>query len=172
MAIQTVGVIGAKGIGADVARACLAAGFAVTLVDPDRAILQGLKDDLGARLEAAVAQGTLTAADKAATLKRFACSTQVADFHGDDFVIATGCDQSEATARTLRATEAAMGSYAIIASDAPAPAVTGLTRPDKLIGLRLDNAASPELVRYPQTSDETYHLVAGFVRALRQGQPS
>lgn len=172
MTIQTMGIIGAAGIGGELTRNCLAAGFAVTLVDKDRDALAQTRARIGAWLDDEVARGSRSEAERAAVLKRFACSTQVADFHNDDFVIATGCDDSLITRQTLLLTEAALSEYAIIASDAPPAAAKalshGLRRPGKLIGLNLAASAMPEPVRWPATSDETVALVAAFVSSLEQ----
>lgn len=163
--IQTVGVIGTDELACGIVHACVAAGFTVTQVGSDNAALARARTDLAARLAA----GGLTAS------KRIAWSTQVADFHGDDFIIVA--DAASVTAQHLRETENALGTYAIIACAADASGIArlagALVRPDKLLGMRISepmSATAPvELTRGPQTSAATRSLVEAFVTAL--GRP-
>lgn len=158
MAIQTVGVIGARGKGPQVVKACVATGFTVTLVDQDQEAL-----------EQCVAQVLAQAspADQAILKKRIACSTQVADFHGDDLVIVANA--ADVDLPLLQRTEAALGSYAVIAIDAPSATIDtlaqGLKRPALLVGMGFSETAAT-LPRGRQTSAETLSLCEVFIHAL------
>jgi 3-hydroxybutyryl-CoA dehydrogenase len=170
MAIQTVGVIGAGGNGPAIVQACVLAGFSVTLVDQDKALLQHCTAAVGAALQSRAQAGQLAEPALAAALKRIACSTQVADFHGDDLVIVANEDALVQAPQLLQTTEAALGTYALIAIPAQASAIDAqaarLARPGLLIGMRFA-ASGVALLRGSQTSDQSVALGQAFIDTLK-----
>ena len=174
--IGRVGVVGAGTMGAGIALAAAGAGLDVVLVDRDRDTAEAAKARQAALLDARVAKGRVTAAERDAVLARVATSGQVGDLAGCDLAVEAVFEERAAKHAVIRALAATLSPEAVIATNTSTLPVTGLAgaceRPERFLGLHffspVDRMALVEVVRGPFTADRA--VAAGFdlVRALNK----
>lgn len=168
MSLERVLVVGAGQMGAGIAQVVAASGRQVFLFDPFPGAVERGLTAMRASLEKLEAKGGPVAADVLARVSE--CNELVAA----DLMIEAIVEDADAKEELFRAADAALPAEAILASNtssipiATLAAVTG--RPDRVIGMHFFNPVPVlqlvEVIRAPQTSDETTAAIADLARAL------
>jgi 3-hydroxybutyryl-CoA dehydrogenase len=174
MAVQTVGVLGCGLMGAGIAQVSAAAGFRTIVLELNDAVLQKGLGRIDKFLADGVSKGKLTAADRDKTLGNLTGTTSYADLTDCDLVIEAIVENVEAKKQAYVHVEANVGEQCLIASNTSSLCITELaattTRPDKVGGLHFFNPVPlmklVEVVRALTTSEETYHELFAFAKAL------
>ena len=173
-AIGSVGVVGGGTMGQGIARAFLAAGLPVTLMERDAGALETALGKLRDSLAGQVAKGRLSGAE-AKTRSDALTGTVAPDaLSGCDLVIEAVFEDMDVKKDVLAALEAAVAPDAILATntsylDIDAMA-EGLARPDRLIGLHFFSPADImpllEVVRAERTAPEVLATGLKLTRKL------
>jgi 3-hydroxybutyryl-CoA dehydrogenase len=172
--INKVGIIGAGTMGNGIAQVCAAAGLQVVMVDiSDTAVSRGLAT-VGGSLDRLVKKEKLSAADREATLKRIAGTTDRAKLSDCDLVIEAATENEELKVKILKDLCATLSPRTLIATNTSSISITKLAaatdRPDRFIGMHFFNPvpvmALLELIRGLQTSDDTHAKAVDFAKRV------
>ncbi|MET4388196.1 3-hydroxybutyryl-CoA dehydrogenase [Bradyrhizobium sp. F1.4.3] len=172
--IQTVGIIGAGTMGNGIAQICAAAGLSVVMVDiSDAAVNRGIAT-VGGSLERLVKKEKMSAADREATLKRIAGTTDRAKLVECDLVIEAATENEELKVKILKDLCATLSPRTLLATNTSSISITKLAaatdRPDRFIGMHFFNPvpvmALLELIRGLQTSDGTHAKALDFAKRV------
>lgn len=172
--IRRVGVVGGGLMGSGIAQVAAQAGFEV--------VVRELSDTLATRARAAVersldrslGKGTITAAEREATLARLRVTASLDELASADIVIEAVVEQLEVKNALWRALDAAAPAHVIFASNTSSLTIAAMAaahgRPDRMVGLHFFNPVPAmklvEVVRAITTSDETFDAAFRFARAL------
>jgi len=172
--IQTVGIIGAGTMGNGIAQICAAAGLSVVMVDiSDAAVSRGIAT-VGGSLERLVKKEKMSAADREATLKRIAGTTDRAQLADCDLVIEAATENEELKVKILKDLCAILSPRTLVATNTSSISITKLAaatdRPDRFIGMHFFNPvpvmALLELIRGLQTSEDTHAKALDFAKRV------
>jgi 3-hydroxybutyryl-CoA dehydrogenase len=172
--INKVGIIGAGTMGNGIAQICAAAGLQVVMVDiSDAAVSRGLAT-VGGSLDRLVKKEKLSTADREATLKRIAGTTDRAKLSDCDLVIEAATENEELKVKILKDLCATLSPRTLIATNTSSISITKLAaatdRPDRFIGMHFFNPvpvmALLELIRGLQTSDDTHAKAVDFAKRV------
>ena len=170
--INTVGIIGAGTMGNGIAQICAAAGLQVVMVDiSDAAVSRGIAT-VGGSLERLVKKEKLSAADREATLKRIAGTTDRARLADCDLVIEAATENEEIKKKIFASLCPTLKPAAMIASNTSSIPITRLgaatDRPGRFVGMHFFNPVPMmklvEVIRGLATEDAT----VGVVKALAE----
>ena len=173
-AIMKVGVVGAGTMGNGIAQACAVSGIDVVMVDvADAAVQRGLATVAGS-LDRLLKKEKLSAADKAAAVKRIQGTTSYDALKGCDLVIEAATENEELKVRILKQIDALARPKAILATNTSSISITRLaavtSRPGKFVGMHFFNPvpmmALVEVVRGLQTDDATIAAVEVLAKKL------
>jgi 3-hydroxybutyryl-CoA dehydrogenase len=184
-----VGVVGAGTMGAGVAQCFAQAGHPVVVVDPDAAarrdgatrlrtglrmtsLLRGRRPDGGAAQPRQPAGSEPAGPADPAELVRF--TGELADLSGAAFVVECAREQVPVKEKILRGLDEVCAAGTVFASCTSAIPIARLgsftERPDRVVGTHFMNPAplkdAVEVVRSPQTSEETLQLTLGLLRRV------
>ncbi|HEX6590296.1 MAG TPA: 3-hydroxybutyryl-CoA dehydrogenase [Longimicrobiales bacterium] len=174
MSIKQVAVIGAGTMGNGIAHVFAQSGYTTTLIDVDRARLDGAVATIGKNLERQIAKGALDASARDATLGRITTVTSIADAGAADLAVEAVPELIELKTRVFTELDAALPPESILASNTSSISITrlaGLTkRPERVIGMHFMNPVPVmklvEVIRGLQTSDETTRSVVELSEKL------
>jgi 3-hydroxybutyryl-CoA dehydrogenase len=174
MNLQNIGVIGAGTMGNGIAQVCAQAGFNVTLIDISESALQKAVATVGKNLDRQVAKGTLTEAQKLATLDKIRTSTDYSSLHHVQLVIEAATENLDLKLRVLQQIAAQVSAECVIASNTSSLSITQLaasvSQPERFIGLHFFNPVPVmgliEVIRGLQTSDTTHALALDMATTL------
>ena len=174
MAIKTVGVIGAGTMGSGIAQSFAQAGFPVRLVDVAPALLDRALASIDKSLAKFVEKGTLSAADRLATLSRLSVHSTLAGLADADYLVEAIVENADAKRALFAELDALMRPGVIFASNtssipiATLAAATG--RPDRVLGMHFMNPvplmALVEVIRGAKTSDASMRTAFDLCAAL------
>ena len=172
--IRTVGVIGAGQMGNGIAHVCAAAGLSVVLMDAKAEALEKGMATVAKNLDRQVAKGTLSAADKDATLGRIAATQDHAAFAGCDLVVEAATEREDVKVPIFRSLIPHLGPDCIVASNTSSISITRLAavtdRPAKFIGMHFMNPVPVmklvEIIRGIATDDATLEAVQALAVTL------
>ncbi len=174
MAIKTVGVIGAGTMGSGIAQSFAQAGFPVRLVDVAPALLDRALASIDRSLAKFVEKGTLSAADRLATLSRLSMHSTLAGLADADYLVEAIVENADAKRALFAELDALMRPGVIFASNtssipiATLAAATG--RPDRVLGMHFMNPvplmALVEVIRGAKTSDASMRTAFDLCAAL------
>ena len=174
MAIKTVGVIGAGTMGSGIAQSFAQAGFPVRLVDVAPALLDRALASIDKSLAKFVEKGTLSAADRLATLSRLSMHSTLAGLADADYLVEAIVENADAKRALFAELDALMRPGVIFASNtssipiATLAAATG--RPDRVLGMHFMNPvplmALVEVIRGAKTSDASMRTAFDLCAAL------
>lgn len=173
MEIKNVMVIGAGTMGNGIAHLFAQSGYSVILVDVDNERIDTGIATIAKNLDRGVKKGTLSEADKEATLGRIKRSIDIKGAAaGVDLIIEAATENPAVKGEIFRAIDAAAQPEVILATNTSSISITqiaaGTSRPDKVIGMHFFNPVPVmklvEVIRGHATSDETY----ATVRALSE----
>jgi len=168
-----VAVLGAGTMGNGIAHVFAQYGHAVTLVDVSKEQLDGALRTIGGNLDRQLRKGTLSEADRAATLGRLRTSTDPAAAVDARLVVEAVPENLALKVQLLQAVDVT-GAGGILASNTSSISITALARhvadPGRFIGMHFMNPVPVmklvEVIRGLQTSPETTAEVMELARAL------
>lgn len=171
-----VGVLGAGMMGAGIAYAQAMAGIETVLLDTTQEAAERGKDYTRRLLDARVAKGRMSEAERDAVLSRICPTARYADLAGCGLVIEAVFEDRAVKAEATRQAEAVLAADAIFASNTSTLPITGLaevsTRPQRFVGLHffspVDKMPLVEVITGAQTSPETLAHAMDYVRAIRK----
>ncbi|WLP93137.1 3-hydroxyacyl-CoA dehydrogenase family protein [Gordonia sp. NB41Y] len=165
-------VAGAGAMGSQIAMVTALAGHEVTLYDLDPTMLESSVAALRGRMDSQVAKGRRTADDVDAAFARLTTTTALT---GDvDLVIEAIVEKLEIKRQFFTDVDALCGPGTILASNSssfvPSAMASTTGRPDRFVILHFFNPAlvmrCVEVVRGPETSDETAATAVAFVEQI------
>jgi len=174
MNIQKVAVVGGGTMGNGIAHVFAAAGFEVTLVDVDRAVLERAVATIRKNLDRQVEKKTLGADDAKAAFGRLKPTSQFTDIAGSEFVVEAVPEKLEIKKEVFKHLEALTRPDVILASNTSSLSVTELAASTKraanVIGMHFMNPVPVmklvELIRGLATSEETFKTVQALTLRL------
>lgn len=174
--IRRIGVIGGGTMGQGIARACLAAGLQVIMMERDKEALTLAKNKIAELLESKVTRGRLSAQDRTARLTALTCTTQMSDLRPCDLVIEVVFEDMAVKKSVFAMLEQVLPPQAIIATNTSYLDIdqmaSDLADPTRVIGLHFFGPADVmnllEVVRTAHTSDPV--LATGLALAGRLGK--
>ena len=167
MDIRRVGVVGAGTMGNGIAHVFARSGYNVVLCDVEQQFLERALSTVGKNLGREVAKSKITAADRAATLKRIHPVTDRGKLADCDFVIEAATEKFEIKTEIFRDLDRLTRPKIILASNTSSISITKLAaqtkRPEKVIGMHFFNPVPVmklvEVIRGLATSPETFATV-------------
>ncbi|MFH1003486.1 MAG: 3-hydroxybutyryl-CoA dehydrogenase [Chloroflexota bacterium] len=174
MEIKRVGVVGCGLMGSGITQVCAQAGYQVTVSEINQELLKKGLGSLDGRLAKSVADGKMSAPDKAAVLGRITGTTDTKDFRGCDLVIEAAVENMDLKKKIFAELDGICPAHAILASNTSGLSIIGMAsatkRPEKVLGTHFFNPVPVmklvEVVRSIATSDETLESVKAFVKSL------
>lgn len=175
MAIQHVVVIGAGTMGNGIAHVFAQTGYNVTIVDvSDAAIERGIAT-IGNNLDRQVKKEKITEQEKAHTLGRIACSTQLEEAAKNaDLVIEAATENKDLKLGIFRTLDAVCKEGVVLASNTSSISITEIAavtkRPENVIGMHFFNPVPVmvlcEIVRGFATSDAVFAEIEDLAKKL------
>jgi 3-hydroxybutyryl-CoA dehydrogenase len=164
MQAMTVGVVGGGTMGSGIAQVAAASGHPVTLVDRGEEYLKKALAAIDKNLQRGVDKGSVSAADKAATLGRIAVSDRVEALSGAGFVIEAVSEDLDLKRRLFGELDRICPPDVILATNTSSISITRIAaatkRPELVIGMHFMNPVPVmklvEVIRGHATSDETW----------------
>ncbi len=174
MAQVTIGVVGAGQMGSGIAQVFAQRGHAVMLLDVNDAAVQSGMAAIGSSLDRMIKKGTVTADDKAASLKRITPTLELADVRDARIVIEAATERTDLKFDLFRRLDELCSPGTILASNTSSISITEIAaqtrRPASVIGMHFFNPVPimglVEIVRGLLTSDATYQAVDMLAREL------
>jgi 3-hydroxybutyryl-CoA dehydrogenase len=172
--VRVVGVVGAGTMGAGIAQVFARAGFSVRLVDIEQPALVRAQRAVAGSLARFVDKGTLTAADRDATLSRLATAATLDPLADAEFIVEAIGERLDAKRALFARLDALAAPPVVLASNTSSISITSLgaatARPDKVLGMHFMNPAQVmplvELIRGQQTSVESMQVATDLCRAI------
>jgi 3-hydroxybutyryl-CoA dehydrogenase len=172
--IKTVGVIGAGTMGNGIAQAFAQSGFTVRLVDVAQPMLDRARESIEKSLARFVEKGTLSAADRDATLGRLTTAASVEHLVDADYIVEAIVENPEAKCELFAGLDTITRSGVILASNTSSISITLLgaatKRPDRVLGMHFMNPVPlmtlVEMIRGQATSAESMQIGSDLCRAL------
>ncbi len=174
MSIQRIGVIGAGAMGNGIAHVCARHGYEVTLCDVEQRFLERAMETIGTNLEREVSKGKITAADKAAAMRRITPAIRRYPLAGCDFLVEAATEKFEIKAEIFRGLDRICRAEVILATNTSSISITRLAavtkRPEKVIGMHFFNPVPVmklvEVIRGLSTSEESFSVVRDLATKL------
>jgi 3-hydroxybutyryl-CoA dehydrogenase len=159
---MTIGIIGLGAMGLGIAQVYAQAGHDVLATDAEPAARATAADRLGRSLDARLAKGAMTQAERDAILGRLRVVDRVEDLAAADLVIEAVVERLAVKQAVLAAVERLLPQDAVLATNTSSLSVAaiaaGLARPDRLLGLHFFNPAPAmrlvELIPHPATAPD------------------
>ncbi len=172
--VARVGVVGGGRLGAGILRACLAAGFAVTLVEKDAVSRSAARARIVAGITREAGLGRLDAAARADQIDRLAVADEIEALAAADLVIEALPEDLEARRAVFARAGAVTRPGTVLASAGLGPDLAALARasgrPADVIGLRFFLPAQRvrllEVVCPPEAAPDLAATGVAFARAL------
>lgn len=175
MEIKNVMVIGAGTMGNGIAHLFAQMGYNVILVDLDNERIDAGIATIAKNLDRGVKKGTLSEADKEATLGRIKHSTDIkAAAAGVDLIIEAATENPAIKGEIFRTIDTAAQPGVILATNTSSISITqiaaGTSRPESVIGMHFFNPVPVmklvEVIRGHSTSNETYTTIHALSESL------
>ncbi|MDQ8705660.1 3-hydroxyacyl-CoA dehydrogenase family protein [Streptomyces sp. LHD-70] len=173
--IERVLVIGAGTMGAQIGMVGALAGFEVEVYDPDEAALGRAHAELEERTARNVEKGRLTTAERDAAFARMSFGTDLAPpAVKADFVIEAAVEKLDVKRQLFAELDRITPPHTILATNSsgfvPSQIADATRRPDRICNMHFFNPALVmrciEIVRGPQTSDETVQATVALAERL------
>ncbi len=171
---RRIGVIGAGTMGAGIAQAAAQAGFVVETRDTNPDLVKRAHASIGDQLARQVEKGRISRAQRDAAVARLRVAAERDAFAGAALVIEAVPEDLGLKRRILSELDAALPPTVVLATNTSSLSVgalaEGMRHPQRFCGLHFFNPAPVmklvELVRGPQTDDQTVLYGVAFARAL------
>jgi 3-hydroxybutyryl-CoA dehydrogenase len=172
--VAQVAVVGGGTMGNGIAQVFAAKGHDVTLLEVDDARLERARAAIRSSLDRIVKKGTLSEADRDATLARVRGTTRPADLAGVSLVVEAILEEADAKKSLFRALDPVLPADAVLASNTSSISITDLAaatgRADRVIGMHFMNPVPVmqlvEIIRGLATSDDTFARVKALTEEL------
>lgn len=173
--ISSVLVVGAGAMGSQISMVCARAGLATTLTDVDREALDRAVAQLTDRIDAQVAKGRITEADRDEAWSRLRTTTDLDEAAaGVDLVVEAVVEKLDVKTDLFARLDRLCPPHTILASNSsslvPSKMAAAAERPDRVCNIHFFNPAlvmtGVEVVRGPQTSEATMTAAVGFVTRI------
>ena len=173
MEIKKVCVIGMGTMGSQIGIVCAGAGFETSMADISQDRVEKGLQDIQMFLKGRMKKGKMDQETIHTVLSRISTETDISEAVSDaDLVIEAVYEDIEIKKKTFHEMDAASPETTILASNTStlwiAEIAAATRRQDRCIGTHflIPAALTPlvEVVRGPETSDETHHTVIGFLR--------
>jgi 3-hydroxybutyryl-CoA dehydrogenase len=173
--MQNISVIGGGTMGNGIAHVFAQSGYNVTLIDVSPIVLEKALATITKNLDRQVAKGTLTEADKMATLSRIEMVTELdKGVSKADLVVEAATENIDLKLSIFGNIDAVAPEKAILASNTSSISITRIaaatSRPDKVIGMHFMNPVPVmklvEVIRGYATSDEVTSTIMDLSRKL------
>ncbi|PBC77065.1 3-hydroxyacyl-CoA dehydrogenase/enoyl-CoA hydratase/3-hydroxybutyryl-CoA epimerase [Streptomyces sp. TLI_235] len=174
--VRKVAVLGAGMMGSGIAYACAAAGIQVVLKDISPEAAERGKSYSAGVLDKAVARGTMTPDEREKVLARITPTAEAADLAGCDVVIEAVFEDPQLKYKVFQDVQDVVAPDALLCSNTSTLPISllaeGVTRRADFIGLHffspVDKMPLVEIIRGPQTGDETLARAFDLVRQIRK----
>ncbi len=165
--MQRIGVIGGGTMGNGIAHVFAQNGFAVTLVDVKKELLERALATIKANLERQVKKGSLAAEEVARTLARITTATELSALAQCELVIEAATEEAQLKKKIFADLDALCPATTLLASNTSSISITALAgatkRADKIIGMHFFNPVPVmklvEVIRGLSTSAETFQTI-------------
>ncbi|MBI3511917.1 MAG: 3-hydroxybutyryl-CoA dehydrogenase [Bacteroidetes bacterium] len=173
--MKNITVIGSGTMGNGIAHVFAQYGYAVTLVDVSKEALDKGMNTITKNLDRQVAKGSLSEADKTATLARISPTTDLAaGVKNAELVVEAATENSDLKLKIFREMDANTPANAILASNTSSISITKIAaatkRPAQIIGMHFMNPVPVmklvEVIRGYSTSDEVTNMIMNLSRKL------
>lgn len=175
--MKNIAVIGSGTMGNGIAHTFAQQGYAVAMIDISQAALDKALATIAKNLDRIVAKGTITEADKAATLKNIQTYTSIAEgVKNADLVVEAATENVELKLNIFRELDKSCKPETILASNTSSISITKIAsvtkRADKVIGMHFMNPVPVmklvEVIRGYSTSDDVTSLIMETSRKLNK----
>jgi len=174
MDISKVAVIGAGTMGHGIAQTFAVAGYAVTMVDVEQAVIERALANIRKSLSKFVQKGVIASQTADDALARISTSLQINDVAPAQLVIEAVVENIDVKKQVFTQLDELTSPETILASNTSSISITELAaatkRADKVIGMHFFNPVPlmklVEIIRGLETSDETYRLVSDLAVKL------
>lgn len=175
--MKNISVIGSGTMGNGIAHVFAQHGYKVSLIDISQEALGKAQATITKNLDRMVAKGTITDADKEATIKNITTHTELAKGVANaDLVVEAATENTELKLKIFRDMDANAPSAAILATNTSSISITKIAavtkRPERVIGMHFMNPVPVmklvEVIRGYATSDETTKIIFDLSRDLKK----
>ncbi|RTZ94424.1 MAG: 3-hydroxyacyl-CoA dehydrogenase family protein [Deltaproteobacteria bacterium] len=171
---NTLWVVGAGTMGAQIALQSAVHGYTVYMIDLDREILEGASERQIEELRARVQRKELSDDDAAKIMDRLRFSTAMRGLPAPDLVIEAAVEDLEVKREIFRRLDERCPAPTILATNSSSIKISAIEsatrRPDRVLNLHFYNPVWQrpvvELMRGSATSDETITTVRSFARSI------
>ena len=166
--MKNVAVIGAGTMGNGIAHVFAQFGYQVNLIDVSASALEKAIGTIGKNLDRQVAKGSLTEADKSATLNNLKTFTSIqGGVQGVQLVVEAATENIDLKLKIFKELDDVTDPSVILATNTSSISITKIAsvtnRPDKVIGMHFMNPVPVmklvEIIRGYSTSDEVTDLI-------------
>ena len=169
-----IAVVGGGTMGNGIAQVFAAKGHDVTLLEVDDARIAKAQGAIRSSLDRIVKKGTLSEADRDATLGRIKGTTRPEELSGVELAVEAVLEELAVKTALFRKLDSILPQDAILASNTSSISITELAavtgRADRVIGMHFMNPvpvmALVEIIRGLATSDATYGKVRAWTEEL------
>ena len=178
---QLIGVVGSGTMGNGIAQTFAQRGFDVRLVDVSAPALEKAKATIGKSLGKFVEKGSLSPADRDATLARLQYFGSIDHLADVDYVVEAIVEQRDAKRELVAKLDALVGPDVVLASNTSSISITDIAaatrRPAQVLGMHFMNPVPlmplVELIRGQATSDAAMALAEALCTRLgKTGVPA
>lgn len=175
--MQHISVIGGGTMGNGIAHVFAQYGFQVNLIDVSPTALENAKNTITKNLDRQIAKGSLTEADKTATLGRLSFLSEMdAGIANADLVVEAATENIDLKLSIFANIDAVAPEHTILATNTSSISITRIAattkRPDKVIGMHFMNPVPVmklvEVIRGYATSDEVTTKIMDLSRRLEK----
>ena len=171
---ECIGIVGAGRMGSGVAQVCAEAGLSVVFVDIRQKSLAFAMQMIEGNLNKKIADGLISAQDKATILSRIETGTDFALFRKCSLCLEAVIENAGVKGSIHSRIRSAAGENVIIASNTVSLSIAGfanrLSAPDKVIGMVFgfppQTGKEVKLIKGPKTSEQTMNIAKGIVRSI------
>jgi 3-hydroxybutyryl-CoA dehydrogenase len=172
--IQRVAVIGAGTMGNGIAHVFAQHGRAVTMIDVRPEALEAARSTIAANLDRQLRKGSVTEAEKEATLSRIRTAVELEAAAEAELVVEAASEDRALKFGLFERLDALAAPEAVLASNTSSISITEIAgrtrRPERVVGMHFMNPVPVmqlvEVIRGLATSDDTAALVARTAESL------
>ena len=173
---KKVGIIGSGVMGSGIAAACVMRGLEVILKDISKSVAERGKLYAAQRLVELAQEGKITEEDSSALVDKIQTTKTAADFEDCDLVIEAVFENRNVKTKVMHEAEMHMDEYSLFATNTSSIPIRTLaessSRPGNFVGLHffspVEEVPIVEIIRGPQTTDETIARAFDFVNRIRK----
>lgn len=167
MKFTRIGVIGAGTMGNGIVQVFAQAGFSVTMIDVNQTALEQGLGNIGNSLSRLIKKGTLSEADRDATLSRISSDTRLGAVADCQLVVEAATENPQIKEKIFRELATIVPANTILASNTSSISLTTIAawvpQPQRVIGMHFMNPVPlmqlVEIIRALQTDDATHAAI-------------